>query len=365
MVTVITDKLKDQSLEDLPCDETEISAVQLRLHPGGATHISECPLAHRLRRDARQSFGHSRTRSYPSHRPRRAYCKNCCGADSSSMHSTHVPPANKKLCSTLSLPDNESAEAQLLWVPRASSVWQPVDNCGRKPRSASIPDERTNLTESLGINNEMESMSTPPASPTPRPASADAALVEKHLVMKNESEGCNLVGDKARDLNFNWKPNLFGLHRSRSQPCFDRKRSGVKRRIDEDFDARRPALDLAKMEETSYYRCRDRRKGLRIPKYMNKRSTKGLTSYFTEPENFTLKPIASSPLDAQESSIMITPSSSPTKQLDSGIEIVEGLKASNKISNLTNGSRVQDEGVFHLDYDSELDLNSIEEDDLF
>ena len=72
---------------------------------------------------------------------------------------THVPPANKKLCSTLSLPDNESAEAQLLWVPRASSVWQPVENCGRKPRSASFPDERTNLTESLGINNEMESMS--------------------------------------------------------------------------------------------------------------------------------------------------------------------------------------------------------------
>lgn len=99
--------------------------------------------------------------------------------------------------------------------------------------------------------------------------------------------------------------------------------------------------------------------------FQNKRSTKGLTSYFTEPENFTLKPIASSPLDAQESSIMITPSSSPTKQLDSGIEIVQGLKASNKISNLTNGPRVQDEGVFHLDYDSELDLNSIEEDDLF
>ena len=68
---------------------------------------------------------------------------------------------------------------------------------------------------------------------------------------------------------------------------------------------------------------------------------------------------------------MITPSSSPTKQLDSGIEIVTNLRGSNKISDLTNGRlnnlnpKVQDEGVFHLDYDSDLDLNSIEEDDLF
>jgi len=148
-------------------------------------------------------------------------------------------------------------------------------------------------------------------------------------------------------------------------------RSGVKRRIDDDFDARRPALDLAKMEETSYYRCRDRKKGLRIPKYMNKRSAKGLTSYFTEPENFTLKPIASSPLDAQDCSIMITPTSSPTKQLDGGIEIVKNLEVNSKTRDIENGrlenlsSKVQDEGVFHLDYDSDLDLNSIEEDELF
>lgn len=46
MVTVITDKLKDQSLEDLPCDETEINAVQLRLHPAGAAHNSGTLIFH-------------------------------------------------------------------------------------------------------------------------------------------------------------------------------------------------------------------------------------------------------------------------------------------------------------------------------
>ncbi len=67
---------------------------------------------------------------------------------------------------------------------------------------------------------------------------------------------------------------------------------------------------------------------------------------------------------------MITPTSSPTKQLDSGIEIVQDLKGNNMISDLENdrlnnlSPKAQDEGVFHLDYNSDLDLNSIE-DDLF
>ncbi|CAH3181989.1 unnamed protein product [Porites lobata] len=372
MVTVITDKLKDQSLEDLPCDEAEISCpIQLRLHSANPGHISECPLSYKLRRDGRLASGHLRTRSYPSHRPKRTYCKNCSGADSSSfMHCTPKPPANKKLCSSLSLPDNESSERQLSWVPRASSVWQPVEHCGAKPRSISCPDEKMKLAESMRIKNEMEAISTPPASPTPRPASANAALGDKNIVFKNESAHCDFAGHDVRDFNFNWKPNVLGLHRSRSQPCFDRMRTiGVKRRIDEVLDARRPALDLSKMEETSYYRCRDREKGLRIPKYMNKRPTKGLTSYFTESENFKLKPIASSPLDAQDCSIMITPTSSPTKQLDSeNIQIVCDFKGESKFTEGENSRleesnpKAQDEGVFHLDYESDLDLHSIEED---
>lgn len=67
---------------------------------------------------------------------------------------------------------------------------------------------------------------------------------------------------------------------------------------------------------------------------------------------------------------MITPTSSPTKLLDSGIEIIKDIKGNNMISDLENdrlnnlSSKALDEGVFHLDYNSDLDLNSIE-DDLF
>lgn len=62
---------------------------------------------------------------------------------------------------------------------------------------------------------------------------------------------------------------------------------------------------------------------------------------------------------------MITPTSSPTKYLDSGFET---LKTNNKTSEMGHGRlnnlkpKVQDEGVFHLDYDADLDLNSIEGD---
>ena len=56
--------------------------------------------------------------------------------------------------------------------------------------------------------------------------------------------------------------------------------------------------------------------------------------------------------------------------MESGIELVEGFTENNKISDLENGRlnnsspKALDEGVFHLDYNSDLDLNSIE-DDLF
>ena len=35
MVTVITDKLKDQSLEDLPCDETAVGFLRIALRVPG------------------------------------------------------------------------------------------------------------------------------------------------------------------------------------------------------------------------------------------------------------------------------------------------------------------------------------------
>lgn len=67
---------------------------------------------------------------------------------------------------------------------------------------------------------------------------------------------------------------------------------------------------------------------------------------------------------------MITPNSSPTKQMDSSTEIGKHLESKEinceqKNGKLDNLSPKVNDRVFHLNYDSDLDLNSIEEDDLF
>ena len=103
-------------------------------------------------------------------------------------------------------------------------------------------------------------------------------------------------------------------------------------------------------------------------RFQNKKTEEGLTPFFTEPENFSIKPIKTktNSLCAQVSSIMITPTSSPTKNLEQqeqkNSEQHRG-SSSDGFCNLSEKSA--DEGVFHLDYDSELDMNSIEEDDIF
>lgn len=102
--------------------------------------------------------------------------------------------------------------------------------------------------------------------------------------------------------------------------------------------------------------------------FQNKKAAEGLTPFFTEPEKFSIKPIKpkTSSLCAQVSSVMITPTSSPTKNLEQQEQKSSDKHRDSKSDVFCNlGEKSPDEGVFHLDYDSELDLNSIEEDDIF
>lgn len=92
----------------------------------------------------------------------------------------------------------------------------------------------------------------------------------------------------------------------------------------------------------------------------NKSEAKGLPApYFTERESFILKPIVSSPLDATASSIMITPTSSPTRQ----IELAD--KVTTEKTLLTAERKGRERRVLNFDYGLELDIASIEEDDLY
>lgn len=223
--------------------------------------FSEGDFRQRVYHDRRQGAGHSRTRSYPTHNLRGySECRETF-FNSSSFYSSTAPPASKKLCRSISVPEEEATDENILscWVPKASKVWHPVKvhskSCLR-PRSVSSPPEKllqvknTSAETQISPNTCVNSISTPPASPTPRPASAFAALSQNlcaKTCLKEEEKAttCSAVESIAIEC-----PRL---KRSRSQPCFERSRvCGIKRRIEDDFDRTnnlRPALDLAKMEE--------------------------------------------------------------------------------------------------------------------
>ena len=104
--------------------------------------------------------------------------------------------------------------------------------------------------------------------------------------------------------------------------------------------------------------------------FQNKRATKNLTPFFTEPEKFFLKPIIDAQLNAESTSIMITPTSSPTKQLDWNNSIScpgekQNSTQNKKLVDLTLvNEKSTDKSLFRIDCISELDINSIEEDDV-
>ncbi|EDO40350.1 predicted protein [Nematostella vectensis] len=376
MVTLITNKLKNQSLEDLPSEPLKMVTISNRKQESYLTE-SERDISYQFSQDRRQGLGHNRTWSYPSHNLRRLSVRGTrlesfVMQASAATTSTSLPPASKKLCRSLSVPAEETVELQeqAHWIPRASNVWQPVKGMSRK-RTDNIPNNAkpSRVGPQVGLLPSpagVTLISTPPASPTPRPASAFAVLDEGSTKNYNWNMDACVLKTPKRGAKTNAKALDIvcpRLQRSRSQPSFEPARScGIKRRIEDDFETGnklRPALDLAKMEESSYFRCKDKRRGLRIPKYSNKRESRSAGStYFTEQERFILKPIASSPLDAKVSSVMITPTSSPTKQLESepAASILNVRKKSLENCNTA------DEGVYHLDYNSDLDIASIEED---
>lgn len=228
--------------------------------------LSDRGFIFRANNERRSGLGHLRTRSYPTHDFRGSDSRGGALFDSctSAPSSMAMPPASKKLCRSISVPQEESSEEKSLrsWAPKASKVWQPVKGFPRvaRPRSVSSPPEklytntttRTTKAETELTSPAVNFISTPPASPTPRPASAFAALNDNQICMKEKLESIT-PRKNASDPS----DSCPRLHRSRSQPCFERARTcGIKRRIEDDFDVDnklRPALDLAKMEEVSLF----------------------------------------------------------------------------------------------------------------
>ncbi|XP_071946889.1 protein FAM53A-like [Antedon mediterranea] len=389
MVTLITEKLQNQSLEDVNIPEYPHIAYHTRSRTK-AWQLSHNKIDSRTYTDSFTATN-SKSCAYSTEMPVAEYyalSKPCQipsnqnevdrnnSINSSQARTPTAAPPKKRHCRSLSAGELTEQRAYP-WKPRASRVWRPVTKAKLDTYQGHVPMHNFNLP-SLENNYpifqypELENeYSTPPESPVPRPASAtswddslnmpwlDANSLHHQIAQKSwfcsedkisESSG-SVVSIPSVSLTPELQRKGVGMLRCRSQPCVSRRRGGKKRRREEES---RPKLDFQKMEETSYNRCTQK------PKKTSKQ--RGMLNC-TETERFLgLKTIASSPCDGNHaSSIMITPTSSPTKELEKSDD-AQAADSSTSDDDYS-GNEFEDtleDIIFPIDPDDELDLDEIE-----
>lgn len=268
MVTLITEKLQNQSLDDLArksCGAGPYSAEKLsksgHLFPV-ETSEDRCPwkvVCGGRAVGTREAVG-----------PTFPFLLSPCGpaaglgavsaVDLRDSSGPPLAPPTKRHCRSLSEPD-ELARSRSPWRPGGSKVWTLVSKrrC-HSGGSASLPG----TTESLGRAFPVAGPTSPPA---PRPASASGGFVD------SSRGGAGLpwcpVGPCAlssrRRLSLSQErlasagtvpctpepSRPLGLPRSRSQPCvLLGRKSRLKRRREDDARWPRPSLDFLKMTRT-------------------------------------------------------------------------------------------------------------------
>ncbi|XP_033113430.1 protein FAM53A-like [Anneissia japonica] len=399
MVTLITEKLQNQSLEDVNIPDYTHIAYHTR------SRTKACQLSHKQVNSSVDSriytsnfrSTNSKSSTYssdmPSAEPMHAVSAPCQipskqnevarnnSINSQAQTPTAAPP-KKRHCRSLSAGELTEQRAQT-WKPRASKVWRPVTKSkldtyqGHIPMHnfntlAGLPNNYTPISTFSELDNEF---STPPESPVPRPASAtswddslnmpwlDANSLHHQIGQKSWYCSVDKVSESSGSVvsvtSVSSTPELerkgVGMLRCRSQPCVSGRRGGKKRRREEDT---RPKLDFFKMEETSYTRCTQRQKKM----------SKQVGMYCSEMEQyFGLKTIASSPCDGNHaSSVLITPTSSPTKELEKTFDderILGGHSSNSDEDDSGNEDEFDDtleDIIFPIDPDNELDLDEIE-----
>ncbi|CAN2388415.1 Family with sequence similarity 53 member A [Pristimantis euphronides] len=248
-----------------------------------------------------------------------------------------LAPPTKRHCRSLSEPD-ELSRCRSPWKPGNSKVWTPVSkrrcNSGgsatlqrcnshgsatlQRSTSISLPQNTPSL------NNNIFTIPTSNTSPVPRPSSASSGFVDSSEGSTNSSVRWNSGGscdfNPRRRLSLSQEhitepgdilpsanstptstPELRrrqGLLRCRSQPCvLNERKTRLKRRRDEDVRWSRPSIDFLKMTRTSKSLC---------------------SLDYEDEEDPHLKTIVSSPCDSNDHMNIITPGSSPVKVATDG-----------------------------------------------
>ncbi|NXF82444.1 FA53A protein, partial [Sclerurus mexicanus] len=418
MVTLITEKLQNQSLDDLTCKTYNINLYSSeKLNKSGSLfpfEINEESPWKALNGGYPIQSDTTRNSAYPF-----AVCPFSTSTASNgslqwqqessntSMVSGWISelnlnensgqplaPPTKRHCRSLSEPD-ELARCRSPWKPGNSKVWTPVSKrrcnsggsatlqrCNSHGSATLQRSTSISLPQNILSLNNVFTITSFNTSPVPRPSSASSGFVDSSEGSTSSSTRWNSGGpcdfNPRRRLSLSQEhitetgnllpsanstptstPELSrrqGLLRCRSQPCvLNEKKSRLKRRREEDVRWNRPSLDFFKMTRTL-------------------KNSKSLCSldYEDDDDDTQMKTIVSSPCDSNDLMNIITPGSSPMKeqQLDEvrhhgscqGSFKTRDYKKADAVCESdedTSDCESTEEGIFPLDC-GDLDLEQIE-----
>ncbi|XP_038256797.1 protein FAM53A isoform X2 [Dermochelys coriacea] len=423
MVTLITEQLQNQSLDDLTCKTYNIHLYSSeKLNKSGSLfpfEINEespwkalnggCP----IQADAIKNSAYP----FPVCPFSRGTANNVSlqwqqESSSTSMVSGWISelnlnensgqplaPPTKRHCRSLSEPD-ELARCRSPWKPGSSKVWTPVskrrcNSGGSATLQRCNSHGSANLQRSTSISlpqnvlslNNVFTITSFNTSPVPRPSSASSGFVDSSEGSTSSSIRWNSGGpcdfNPRRRLSLSQEhitetgnllpsanstptstPELSrrqGLLRCRSQPCvLNEKKSRLKRRREEDVRWNRPSLDFFKMTRT-----------LKNSKSLCSLDYEEDDDDDDDDDDTQMKTIVSSPCDSHDFMNITTPGSSPVKeQLDEvrhhgpcqvGFSVRDYKKAAAvcESDEDTSDCESTEEGIFPLDC-GDLDLEQIE-----
>lgn len=402
MVTLITEKLQNQSLDDLSCKTYNINLRSSeKLNNEGSLfpyEINEdsrwkvidraCPVRAELNKNAFFTFSMcpfntgtpgSFNLQWQNESSNQALVSGWINKlNLNDSLGQPLAPPTKRHCRSLSEPD-ELSRCRSPWKPGNSKVWTPVSkrrcNSGgsatlqrcnshgsatlQRSTSISLPQNTPSL------NNNIFIVPTCNTSPVPRPSSASSGFVDSSEGSTNSSVRWNSEGscdfNPRRRLSLSQEhitepgdilpsanstptstPELRrrqGLLRCRSQPCvLNERKTRLKRRRDEDVRWNRPSIDFFKMTRTSKSLC---------------------SLDYEDEDDPHLKTIVSSPCDSSDHMNIITPGSSPIKEIMDGGTCLVNCSREPAVSESEEDLSDCESTIFPIDCE-ELDLEEIE-----
>ncbi|XP_020032864.1 protein FAM53A isoform X2 [Castor canadensis] len=391
MVTLITEKLQNQSLDDLShkARETGLYSVE-KLNRSGHLFSLEVGdknpwTALRGRRPVGSQVAAGPACPFPPCGA--AHTKGlwrpespdpCVGLGVGSIldlcENTGPPvaPPTKRHCRSLSEPE-ELARCRSPWRPGGSKVWTPVSkrrcNSGGSAtlqRCSGLGSTAVQGSRSTGLPRSPVSPSGPTSPLAPRPASASSGFVDssesstssgpswcavgpcplsrRRLSLSQEhlaDAGAHLPSASSTPTSTPELGRRHGLLRCRSQPCVLSGRRSRRKRRREEARWTRPSLDLLKMTRT----------------LKNSKSLCSLNCEDDDEDDTQAKTVVSSPRDSQGLVGIITPGCSPSPWASR--EPVANMGEGGSSGDPSDWDSAGEEGVFPLDR-GDLDLEQIE-----